>query len=133
MRLNFDNSDNRAIWKADNYGIRLKTRSGKVLTIGYQNELSIYYIDSSGLEIEPSVEGFEQLMGAGYRSETPVSDWLILFDQNSIELFASGGRVAMTSLCYPDDEFTTFELYAESGAVNLLKASIIQLKNELIK
>lgn len=133
MRLNFDNSDNRAIWKADNYGIRLKTRSGKVLTIGYQNELSYYYIDRSGLEIEPSVEGFEQLMGAGYRSETPVSDWLILFDQNSIELFASGGRVAMTSLCYPDDEFTTFELYAESGAVNLLKASIIQLKNELIK
>lgn len=131
IRLNFDNQDNYGIWRADNYGIRLKTCSGKVLTIGYQNELSYYYIDRSRLKLKPPIESYEQLMGAGYRSVDSVLDWFIFFDQNSIELFASDGCVAMTSLCYPDDKFTAFELYAESGFVTLLKMSIIRLKRNI--
>lgn len=133
IQLKFDDKDNMAIWRAGEYGISLMTKSGKKLSIGYQNELSYYYIDREGLEKETFSDTFGQLMGATYRSEAPITDWYILFDRNSIELFADGGRTAMTALCYPDEEFSSFEIYAKSGSINLLDASIVELerKNEL--
>ena len=128
IRLRFDNADNRAIWKARDYGIRLKTRSGKEVAIGYQNELSYYYINRDGLLGADAPEGFAGLMGAGYRSDDPVSEWCVVYDGNTMELFASGGRSVISALVYPDEAFSQMELFAESGSVTLLEASIIQLK-----
>ena len=68
-------------------------------------------------------------MGATYYSEADTSDWSILFDRNSVELFASGGKIAMTALCYPMEEFCSYELFADSGSVTLLEGSINELKN----
>lgn len=129
IRLTFDTKDNLAIWRARDYGIRLKTKSGKTLSIGYQNELSYYYINRNGLEKEPFAEGFGRLMGATYRPGAATSDWYILFDRNSIELFADGGRIAMTALCYPDEAFDTFQLFAEAGNIALLEGSITMLSS----
>ena len=129
IRLKFDPTDSHAIWKARTYGIRLKTRSGSTLTVGYQNELSAYYIDRSGWDTEPFAEGFGRMAGASYRSASAVSDWYLLFDRNSIEFFADGGRIALTALCYPDDELRSFELFAESGSVTLLEGDLVKLKN----
>lgn len=129
LKLKFDNTDHRAIWRARNYGIRLKTKSGRELSIGYQNELSYYYIDRSNWTTQHPTYGFQQLMGATYYSEADTSDWSILFDRNSVELFASGGKIAMTALRYPMEEFCSYELFADSGSVTLLEGSINELKN----
>ncbi len=130
IRLKFDNKDNRAIWKARDYGIRLKTKSGKKLSIGYQNELSYYYIDRSELNSDSFIKGFGCMMGASYRSDASEVEWNILFDKNSIELFAADGRSVISSLCYPEESFSSFELFAKSGSVSLLDGSIIQLKEK---
>lgn len=129
IRLKFDPTDSHAIWKTRTYGIRLKTRSGSTLPIGYQNELSAYYIDRSGWDTEPFAEGFGRMAGASYRSASAVSDWYLLFDRNSIEFFADGGRIALTALCYPDDELRSFERFAESGSVTLLEGDLVKLEN----
>lgn len=128
MRLKFDNKDNRAIWKARDYGIRLKTQSGKVLSIGYQNELSYYYIDRGKLGNDSVTEKFGCTMGASYRTDAPEVEWNILFDKNSIELFAADGCSVISSLCYPEEAFSSFEIFAQSGSVSLSEGSIIQLK-----
>ena len=47
---------------------------------------------------------------------------------HTMELFASGGRSVISALVYPDEAFSQMELFAESGSVTLLEASIIQLK-----
>lgn len=130
IRLKFDNRDNLAIWKARDYGIRLKTKSGRTLSIGYRNELSAYYIDRGSWEAAPCTESFGQLMGAAYRWEAPVTDWWILFDKNSVEFFACGGRIALSALYFPQDEFSSFELFAQSGQVHLAEASITSLEKQ---
>lgn len=127
IRLKFDNKDNMAIWRARDYGIYLLTKSGKRLSVGYQNELSYYYIDRSDLVSEPFSDTFGQLMGATYRSEETVSDWQILIDHSSVELFADKGRIAMTALCYPDEVFSSLEIYSESGDITLMEASVTEL------
>lgn len=130
LRLRFDNRDNRVIWRARNYGVSLRTKSGKKLSIGYQNELSYYYIDRSGLEKEPFSDTFGRLMGASYRSEDSISDWCILVDKSSIELVADKGRIALTALCYPEEAFSSLEVYSEAGTVTLLEASVTELENK---
>lgn len=130
IRLRFDNTDNRAIWKARDYGIRLRTGSGKEVSIGYQNELSYYYINRDGLAGDDSVEGVSGLMGASYRSDDPVLEWCIVYDGNTMELFGSEGRSVISALVYPDEAFSQMELFAGLGSVTLLEASIIQWKNQ---
>lgn len=127
IQLSFDNSKRHAIWAARDYGIRLKTKSGKYISIGYKADMSYFYTDRSGLTTPSFSENFDQPTGAIYTSPNPVSDWFILVDRNSIELFTSGNRIAMTSLCYPDEPFDSFELYAGSGTITVLKASVTEL------
>lgn len=129
LSLEFDNEDKMAIWKAGNYGVALITRSGKHLLAGYRNEQSYYYVDRNGIEPDVSFsDTFGRLMGAYYRPMGRVSDWSLLFDRSSIEFFADEGRIAMTALCYPDEEFSHLEIYAEGGTVTLNEASITELQ-----
>lgn len=127
VRLSFDNSGRHAIWAARDYGIRMKTKSGKSLAIGYKADMNYFYVDRGGLTAQPFSDSFEQQTGATYTFPDPVSDWFILADNGSVELFACGNRIAMTSLCYPDEAFDSFELYAESGTVQVLNVSVIEL------
>lgn len=127
IRLSFDNSNRHAIWTARDYGIRLKTRSGKSLSIGYKADMNYFYTDRSGLITPPFSDSFEQPTGAIYTFHNPVSDWFILADRGSVELFACDGRIAMTSLCYPDEDFDSLELFAESGTITVVKASVTEL------
>lgn len=150
VRLTFDNRDNRAIWKAGDYGIRLKTASGHILTAGYRNELSYYYIERRGGCIprdadrwneEAAVcgreaqgvttDGFDEPMGAPYRWEGDESDWYLLFDKNSVEFFAAEGRVTLTARYACDEPFCCFELFARSGEAKLTKASIVRLEKPI--
>jgi fructan beta-fructosidase len=119
-----------AIWKARDYGLSLSTKSGRKLSVGYQNEMGYYYIDRSDPEPgEPFSDTFGRLMGASYKPDGLDSDWSLLFDGSSVEFFADGGRVAMTALCYPEEEFAFLEIFAEAGTVTLTEASIVEFKN----
>lgn len=53
-----------------------------------------------------------------------------MVDNSSIELFNFGNIIAMTSLCFPDEAFESFELYSESGNITLLNASITERKTD---
>lgn len=163
LRLVFDHTDDKAIWKARDYGIRLKTRSGQSVCFGYRNELSYYYVERPARETwlqgehadknangksyphhsrqEGSKAGFSEPspfetaaytgpeMGAVYRPEGPCTDWEILVDRHSVEFFAAGGRIALTALCFPDDAFCSYELFARSGTARLTEGSLTILQN----
>lgn len=46
-----------------------------------------------------------------------------------MEFFADGGRIALTALCYPDDELRSFERFAEAGSVTLLEGDLVKVEN----
>lgn len=127
LKLFFDNTNRRAIWCARDYGVRFVTASGKRISIGYNAELNSFYIDRSRLRKKSFSEYFDQQVGATYTYNAPAADWEILVDRNSVELFACGGRVALTALCFAEEPFETFELYSDTGSTSLLEGSLSEL------
>jgi fructan beta-fructosidase len=124
LRLRFDNSNRYAIWGPHAYGVKLRTKSGNTLTIGYNREMKYFYIDRSGLSGIPFSQEFERTMGAGYAITDSVSDWNILVGRHSVELFACGNKVAMTSLYYTGEKFSSAELFSDSGTTTLTEAAV---------
>lgn len=130
LKLSFDNTNRRAIWGARDYGIRFITESGKRIAIGYQAELNSFYIDRSQLREQSFSESFDRLVGATYSHYGPTTDWYILADHNSVELFACENRVALTALSFPEEPFVAFELYSDNGNTTLQEASLSLLKDK---
>lgn len=128
LKLLFDNSNRYAIWSALDYGLRFKTKSGKFLSIGYRSDLSYFYIDKATLMTRPFSNIFEEQIGAVYNLNKPTTDWFILVDNSSVELFACGNRIAMTSLYFNNESFESIEMFAKSGSAKLLKATLINLR-----
>ncbi len=124
MQLRFDNSNRYAIWGPHDYGVKFRTKSGKSFTIGYNSEMRYFYIDISELSGIPFSQEFEQKMGASYAIADSVSDWSILVDKHSVELFACKNRIAMTALFFADENFTSIELYSDSGKTTLINGSV---------
>lgn len=115
IKVSFDNKDRMAIWKAMEFGIRLYSSKGECLTVGYSNELGYYFIDRGVMTWDSET----QRMGAALRTVDPELDMDIVIDSGSVELFASGGKVNITSLWSVNNPFCKIELYAINGSVHL--------------
>lgn len=124
LQLKFDNSNRFAIWGPRAYGVHLKTRSGKRLSVGYNAEMRYFYIDRTGLATKPFSSSYEQITGAGFTITEPASEWYILVDKGAVELFACKGKVAITSLYYSDEKFEAIEVFSDAGTSVLLEASL---------
>lgn len=128
LDLAFDASNRFAMRQPREYGIRFLTASGRALTLAYRAEMNYYYIDRAGLGSTVFSDDFEQLIGAAYHVNSPVDRWTILFDKGSVELFTGNDKVALSSLWFSDEPFNALEVYAESGKINILGASLIRIK-----
>ena len=53
----------------------------------------------------------------------------ILIDRTSVEVFAQGGRVSLSSCFVPASEETRLELFSDGGAARLLSAAVHELKS----
>ena len=54
----------------------------------------------------------------------PKADLQILLDVGSVEMFADGGRVAMTNLFFPNEDLQKVELMVKGGKIMVKKAEI---------
>ncbi len=122
LNLKFNNTERYAFWGSRNYGIRVNTRSGRILSIGYRAELNQYYIDDSDLTGKAELSS-----GAIYSFSQPTIDWTILFNKGSVEFFACGNRIVMSASGLAGEAFERVELFAENGSITLLKASLAEL------
>jgi fructan beta-fructosidase len=70
------------------------------------------------------------------RSSAPLSlsdetlDLQLLVDRSSVEVFAAGGRVAMSNLVYPDPESVAVSLSADGGTAELRRFSVDRVPAE---
>ena len=52
----------------------------------------------------------------------------LFVDASSVELFVDNGKIVMTSLVFPTEEFTSLILFSAGGTVALEKAEFFNLK-----
>jgi sucrose-6-phosphate hydrolase SacC (GH32 family) len=95
-------------------GWRILQQNGSVTVIGYDRDKSSLFIDrqhSGSIGFSPH---FASRMDAPLRVNTSL-ELEVLVDRSSIEVFANGGQVAMTSLVFPHAEANGIEAYATGG------------------
>ena len=106
---------------------RLMAGGGKFTTVGYANgEL---FVDRTG----SGVTGFSQDFPA--RTAAPVAlgaaplELTILVDRSSVEVFAQGGKVAMTNLVYPPAGAQGMEFSASGANAGQIGVDVWELQS----
>lgn len=128
LSLKFDVSDSYAMWFPREYGIKMKTVSGKELKLAYRAEMNYYYIDRSQLTDNFASDDYISQIGAGYKLDALVDEWIVIVDRGSVEWFMGGRKVAVTSLYFENEPFEIIDCYTESGRIILTEASLIKIK-----
>lgn len=113
---------------AGTFGVRVREGVNEFTAVGYDAGAQELYIDrthSGEVDFHPQFKGRH---GAALAVASGESLRLtIVVDVNSVEVFANGGRVAITSLVYPSAESRGVSLFAEGGAVTLERLSAVML------
>ena len=52
-----------------------------------------------------------------------------LIDNSSLEVFVNGGKIALTDLFFPNEDYTLLELYSKGGNAELIKGEVSPLKS----
>lgn len=115
---------------AEKFGIILQNETGESVLIGYDTYHQQFFIDRSHSTQKEFSENFASVHTFWYNIDNSgMVDMRILFDHTSSELFAMGGKVAMSDTFYPSSDFNKIALFAENGKVQVNSISITQLKS----
>jgi fructan beta-fructosidase len=106
------------------FGICLENDKKEKLTIGYNTFRRWYYIDRTNFVIvqnNPQLGGI-QYMPCYHTDSTMVVSMIL--DDNSLELFAENGKLAMTENFLPQQRFNHLSLFAESGFIRVKEINV---------
>ncbi len=111
------------------FGLELYNTKGENLLIGYDKTKGEFYInrtkagnsnfskDFNGIHVSPSVLNASTI------------DMHLIIDAASVELFAMNGKVVMTEIFFPTEEFSNIRLYSKNGDVQLDSGSVYKLNS----
>ncbi len=119
--------------KATDAGLHLLQGEGRQLTIGYNNTSHTLYIDRTHCTDFTSDSTFNKsfpvIMSAPLSLTNGKLDLHILVDASSVEVFANGGKVNMSTVTYPSESQTGISLFAKRGVVKLLPSKAWMLES----
>lgn len=105
---------------------RFSNKQNEYLIIGYDAVLKQYYTDRT----HSGNTGFNKEFAKKITASTFYNDSTVVFeiylDHSSAELFADGGKLALTSIHFPSTPYNRIEIIARSGA-RLLRSSHSEL------
>jgi fructan beta-fructosidase len=108
--------------KAVDFEIILSNTFNEKLVVGYHADKKQFYIDRTKAGVSNFNDGFAAVAVAPRHSFATNMDLSILLDKTSIELFADGGRTVMTTLFFPVNPYTKWEIKSkEKIALNSIK------------
>ncbi len=100
--------------KATDFEIIFSNAYNEKLVVGYHADKKQFYVDRTNAGISNFNTGFAAVAIAPRLSTYSNMDLSILLDKTSIELFADGGRTAMTALFFPTHSFTNWKMNSKS-------------------
>ncbi len=125
----FELSSAIAMGSAQEAGWKLFSADGSSTTVGYDRRRRRVFVDRTHARSDGLIKAFPArteapltITGDLWRSE-------ILVDRCSIELFAKGGRVAMTNLVFPPLNAAGIVAYATGGRTGLSSATVWELRS----
>lgn len=122
VELSFDMTNSTA----KQLGFELSNNKNEKLLVGYNTETKELFIDrtQSG-KIDFSAK-FPKKHTAPYVARK-VLTIRALIDNSAIEVFVDGGRIAITEVFFPNEDFTKLNVFSEGGKTEMLRAELYTL------
>ncbi|MGU3470729.1 glycoside hydrolase family 32 protein [Paenibacillus sp. D51F] len=110
-------------------GLKLRTSAGEETIIGYDSQNACLFVDRSASGIIDFHPQFACRHEAGLQLDKGVIRLDLYLDRSSVEVFADGGKVAMTDLIFPDPGSNGFQVFSEGGAAKIVSLNLYSLNS----
>ncbi len=124
----FELTSTMRLGTARKVGWRLLQQDGTTTVVGYDRSKQTLFIDRTHSGAVDFNRDFASRMDAPLKAGD-VLQLRIVVDRSSVELFADGGRVAMTSLVFPPADANGMEAYASDGTPGKVSATVWALRS----
>jgi fructan beta-fructosidase len=111
------------------FGIQLANSKSEVLTIAFDKKLNGFMVDRTGSGKGDFYPPFRTMHTAARDYDAKTVKFHLIIDKSSVELFADDGRLVMTEIFFPNEDFNQLSLYIENGTVDLVSGEIHELKS----
>lgn len=115
---------------ARTFGIELANASGESYRFGYDREAGHLFSDRRMSGYSGFSDAFATALHvAPYRPSGNRLRFHMFVDRSSVEVFVDEGRITMTELVFPTEEFDRIRLYSEGGRARVIGAVFHQLES----
>ncbi len=112
--------------KAESFSIRLSNDLGEKLVLGYDKERNQYFIDRTQSGKVDFNEKFAGRFTAPRLVNSSGLDLTLIIDRASVELFADGGITSMTSIFFPNKDYTDITIETANKVIKNVSLSTLQ-------
>jgi fructan beta-fructosidase len=111
------------------FGIRLNNSKSENLTIAFDKKMNGFTVDRSGTGKGDFYLPFRTMHVSVRDYDAKTVKFHLIIDKSSVELFADDGKIAMTEIFFPNEDFNQLSLFIENGTVDLIGGEIHELKS----
>jgi fructan beta-fructosidase len=111
---------------ADTFGFKVHTGPGQATVIGYDFTAGQLFIDRTASGDTSFQRDFACKHSAALLPDHGKIELRLLVDRSSVELFAQGGKVAMTDLIFPDPSGKGLELFVTGGSIRIIQLKLYE-------
>jgi fructan beta-fructosidase len=112
---------------ATELGFLLSNTRNERLEVGYDKVNQLFYIDRTEAGKKDFSAKFARIHSAPYKV-TKTLTIRALIDASSVEIFVDNGKLAMTEVFFPNEDFKNLNLFAKKGKAKLAKGEVHTLK-----
>jgi fructan beta-fructosidase len=113
---------------AVDFGIEVFNSKNEKVRIGYTKPNNQFYIDRTLSGKTDFSEDFAGVQYAPRLSDNSILSLHLFIDVASAELFADDGSTCLTSIFFPNEDFTEIRLYQQGGEAKLVTGELYELK-----
>lgn len=124
MDLDLEAADSTTSFEID-----ISNDKDQKIIIGYEAESQQYYIDRNAAGNHGFSDKFEGIQYGLRLASGNNYNIKVLVDVASVELFADDGKTVMTSIFFPDEEFTNIKLKATGGEIQVNSGKVYNLNS----
>ncbi len=125
LELSFDLSQSNE----DDFGVSFSNSKNEILKVGYSKQLNQFYIDRSNAGDNSFSTSFTGKSTAQRLLNSNTVKFHLFIDHSSVELFADGGSIVLTSLFFPNEILNNINLYSNNGKAILQQGKLYPLKS----
>jgi fructan beta-fructosidase len=114
---------------SSDFGVELYNSKGENILIGYNKTKSEFYINREKAGNSNFSKDFAGIHVTPYTLDGSEVTMHLIIDASSVEFFTAEGKIAMTEIFFPTEDFSHIRLFSRNGNVQLKSGSVYQLNS----